>query len=223
MANLTNNPETTCESLCSSIPEVLPEVLPNRGPAVPGVAPAALPPGRQSTGKAGAGNRVRNRQAEKAALDARMVPVGTAGRMAEHVRKHVSRLRSRLGDCVLAARGVITPVEQLAINQACRWEMVAQLALAWLRRDEDKLDPNQRLQHANSFANATTNRDKAVDRLRIGGDVKDDLAAFYANRERQATETSAAGFEGSKMAAADTLEHSEAPGAFPAASGEVSR
>ncbi len=155
----------------------------------PSATPAPLP-GQQSGGKHGNGKRVRNPEAKKAARIARCgLTLGSCGKVAEQARRSVGVFRKVLEQSVLQVRGVISIPDVLSINTAARWELHAQMATAFMRRDEEKLSATERLAHSSAIANAATQRDKAVDRLRLPGSsaeaAGETLKDFYAGLAKQ--------------------------------------
>lgn len=169
------------------------------GMCAPREQPLPQPPSatsrRQASGKRGSSGRVRNLEAEKAARIARCgLTLGSCGKVAEQARRSVGVFRKVLEQCVLQAHGVIAIPAVLAINTAARWELHAQMTTAFLRRDEATLSASERLAHSAAIANAATQRDKAVERLRLPGSTVEasggTLADFYASLEQQAQQAS---------------------------------
>lgn len=75
--------------------------------------------------------------------------------------------RRALEDAVFAVRGEVCVADAMQINAACEWEKVRQLASRWLRISFEVLKPADRLNYLRESARATTERNKAIEALKI--------------------------------------------------------
>lgn len=92
----------------------------------------------------------------------------------QHVEQACNLLRRQLEDAVIASKGEVSLTDAAAILTATKWERHSQLALRWLRVAE-KLTPTEQLTFSREVARASTERDKAIERLRLDRDSRDTL------------------------------------------------
>jgi hypothetical protein len=85
----------------------------------------------------------------------------------ERIGRDLSEVRRSLEDAVVLVRGVVTAGEALAISAACEWERHRRLALRWLRVDFDAMDLPTRLTFSREAARAASERNRAIDGLKL--------------------------------------------------------
>lgn len=107
--------------------------------------------------------------------------LGSLGDSQARVETDAYSYRRTLEEACLEANGEITLVHAHAIDAATRWMRHGQLALAWLREHEPKMDHAQRLAYSKAIAEAADRRDKSVERLKLDRDAEDVAANFYAS------------------------------------------
>ena len=140
-------------------------------------APAKATPARDSTpkphfgrgqpanysGKPGrSGPPVGNSNALRHGLKAGKLP-----KDAKHIEYQTNDLRRTLEAAVMAVRGEVTIPDAAAIQTAMKWERHGALCLRWLRIEEDKLKPEQKMNFSREIARASAERDKAIAALKL--------------------------------------------------------
>lgn len=90
--------------------------------------------------------------------------------------------RRALEDAVELAHGRIEFAAALSINTAARWERHSLLAMRWLREHGERMDDAQRLAYSREIARASTERDKAVERLKLQPEAQLTIAATLYGR-----------------------------------------
>ena len=102
----------------------------------------------------------------------------------QYIEHQMNRLRRELEDATMKAKGRIDLADAANIQTAVKWERHGALCLRWLRIEGDNLKPLERLQFSREIARASTERDKAVERLDLGRDpVELAIARLYAPDE----------------------------------------
>jgi hypothetical protein len=76
---------------------------------------------------------------------------------------------------VLAGGGQLGVVEAAFIQTALRWERHAQLAQRWLRKEASSLSATERLNYSQAIAQASSNRDRCLERLGLVVAKKEDV------------------------------------------------
>jgi hypothetical protein len=103
-----------------------------------------------------------NRSAMRHGLRSPRWPAGC-----ERQQRENNNLRRALEDLVLSVRGELTVIDSAKINSVCEYEKVRQLASRWLRIEFDNLKAGERLNYLRESARATTERNKAIEALKI--------------------------------------------------------
>lgn len=106
--------------------------------------------------------------------------IGTLPKSMHRIERNVIAFRRLIEAAVLDARGEIAVMDAALIQSACRHETHAQLAQRWLRLHADTLDAGQRLAYSKAVADASTARDKCLERLKLTHDAADAYAALFA-------------------------------------------
>lgn len=96
---------------------------------------------------------------------------GQLPRHCKYIEWRCNEFRRGLEQAVLDLRGSINITDAARINSATRWEVHAGLAFHWLTKEMDKLTPEQRLSFSRDVANASSNRDKCIEALKLNVDV----------------------------------------------------
>jgi len=96
------------------------------------------------------------------------------------VRKVANALRRTIEQAVLARHGEIDLLQAAWISSAVRWECHGLLCQRWLRIEHQKLSAADRLSYSREVARASSERDKCLERLKVGKpDLKDWWQDFY--------------------------------------------
>ena len=137
--------------------------------------PSEVTPKRQRGGQPGNANALRH--------GVRAVRLNLASQPAKlkRVERAVNEFRRLIEAAVLDTHGEIGVYQAALIQSACRHETHAMLAARWLRLSGDALKPEQRLAYSKAVADASTARDKCLERLKLDADAAaaDSLAAYY--------------------------------------------
>jgi hypothetical protein len=101
------------------------------------------------------------------------------------VENRLNAFRRQLEDQILALRGEITLLDAANIQTAIRWERHGCLAQHWLRKAGTKLKPMDQLNFSREIARASTERDRALERLSLVKDTTQDAidALYIESRE----------------------------------------
>lgn len=91
------------------------------------------------------------------------------------VERSANQFRKMLEKAVVEACGEIDLTAALAINTAAKWHRHSDLALRWLRDHGDRMDDAERLKYSREVARASAERDKAVERLRLSTDQRNEM------------------------------------------------
>jgi hypothetical protein len=94
---------------------------------------------------------------------------------AKYIEYRLNDFRLKLEDAVLAQRGEVTLMDAACIQTCLRWERHSALALRWLVKAGDTLDPVTRLHFSREIAKASTERDKSLAMLKLGRDQHNDV------------------------------------------------
>ncbi len=122
------------------------------------------------TPKVDRGGQAGNANALRHGLRAVRLNLGSMPAKLKRVERSVNEFRRLIEAATIDAHGEIGVLQAAYIQSACRHETASQLAARWLRLNGDSLDPNQRLAYIKAAADASTNRDKCLERLKL--DVK---------------------------------------------------
>lgn len=98
----------------------------------------------------------------------------------QRVGRRLNEFRRSLCQAVECVAGEITLVAAASIDSACHWQRHLLLAARWLRMQHDELSPTERLSFSREIARAASERDKAIERLRLERDPQSEIEAFYA-------------------------------------------
>jgi len=90
---------------------------------------------------------------------------GALPRGCGYVQRSIIRFRVALEQAVQDAGGKIGVLEAALIQSALRWERHALLAQRWLRREADSMTATDRLAYSKAVADASSQRDRCLDRL----------------------------------------------------------
>ena len=107
-----------------------------------------------------------NKNALRHGLSSLRGPVGTAT-----ITRSIGMMQRSLEAAVLKARATVEVSDAALIQTACRWEWHSQLAARWLRVAFGELTYDERLRYSRETARASSERDKAIGQLRLGGDM----------------------------------------------------
>lgn len=131
-------------------------------------------------GKPGNGNAVRH------GLDANLRHGLVGGKLpkgCQYIEKRVNSLRRQVERIVLETKGQISFTDSANINSILKWERHGLLANHWLREQNEKLSPLERLKFSETIAKASDNRDRAIKALKLERDTNEDiLNTLYAKR-----------------------------------------
>jgi hypothetical protein len=121
-----------------------------------------------------------NRNALRHGLKSGKLPAGC-----QYVENRLNAFRRQLEDQILALRGEITLLDAANIQTAIRWERHGCLAQLWLRMAGTKLKPMDQLNFSREIARASTERDRALERLSLVKDTTQDAidALYIESRE----------------------------------------
>lgn len=100
-----------------------------------------------------------------------------------HIENAVNSLRRVVELAVIEAHGEISVYHAALIQSAARWETHAMLVRRWLMDNIETLSPAERLAHSKAISEASTARDKCLERLGLHqtkGDGWADLAVSLA-------------------------------------------
>jgi hypothetical protein len=111
-----------------------------------------------------------NRNGIRHGLKASQLP-----RDCKYIEVRLNGFRRQLEDAVLEAKREITMVDAACIQTCLRWERHAALAQRWLTKASDTLKPLERLKFSEAIAKASTERDRALQALKIDRDAKDGI------------------------------------------------
>ena len=100
-------------------------------------------------------------------IDRHGLILGELPKRVKQVQLYGTRLRKSLEQIVLTHKGRLTIIDQAHITTACRWERHAQLANRWMGEKYEELSILDRLQLSKAVADASTNRDKALEKLQL--------------------------------------------------------
>lgn len=96
------------------------------------------------------------------------------------IERAVNQFRRLIEAAVTETHGVVSVYHAALIQSACRHETHAMMAKRWLRLTGDELDANQRLTYSKAVADASTARDKCLERLGLDAKSGDAFDAYYA-------------------------------------------
>lgn len=113
-------------------------------------------------------------------LTAKVSTVGVLPTGLSRVARRVKEFVQTLEDLVFATHGEITARHSLVIQSAGRWEQASCLAHRWLSEHFETMSHSERLSYAEGIAKFSTNRDRAVEKLRLDVDTKSALESLYA-------------------------------------------
>lgn len=117
-----------------------------------------------------------NRNAMRHGLSAGNLPSD-----ARYIENRMNAFRRQLEDLVLAAKGQVTLMDAALIQTVLKHERHGMLAQRWLRLEEKKLKPLERLNFSREITKAAERRDKALLQLKLDRDViKDQWKAIDA-------------------------------------------
>ena len=80
----------------------------------------------------------------------------------KYIESQINSLRRQLEDALMEARGEVSLTDAATIQTVCKWERHGALALRWLRLEQDKLKPVERLMFSREIARASAERDKSI-------------------------------------------------------------
>jgi hypothetical protein len=112
----------------------------------------------------------KNRNSIRHGLKASQLPTGC-----KYIEVRLNSFRRQLEDGVLAAKGAVSMVDAACIQTCMRWERHAALAQRWLVKAGDSLKPVERLKFSEAIAKASSERDRALQALKIERDAKDSI------------------------------------------------
>lgn len=137
--------------------------------------PVAGPAPREKAGR----SKPRDRAADVQRSGRRFhLTLGELSASLGNVTRTLRGFRMGLEEQVIAAHGgSISLAHAAAINTACRWERHAMLCHRWLSGEMDKLDVEKRAQLSRQIADASANRDKAIERLGLAATASSDIWA----------------------------------------------
>jgi hypothetical protein len=90
---------------------------------------------------------------------------GNLPRGCAYVVRIVNQYRAAVESAVIEAHGKIDVYHASLIQTVCRWERHALLCQRWMRKEGDKLTPEQRLTFSRDLARASSERDKTLKAL----------------------------------------------------------
>jgi hypothetical protein len=96
------------------------------------------------------------------------LPSGTS-----HIAGRLNALRRELGRLVEARHGDVSLYHAAVIDGAVKWERLAQLAGRWLRKEGEKLSPQEKLSFAEKIAKAAVERNRAIATLGLDRSIAD--------------------------------------------------
>ncbi|MDZ4688508.1 MAG: hypothetical protein SH850_25825 [Planctomycetaceae bacterium] len=108
-----------------------------------------------------------------------MLTLGSVPSGASYVGKLLHRFRRDVEAAVLERNGLLTLLDQAAINTALRWERHALLSQRWLCKHAETMNHDQRLAYSREIARASDHRDRALRELGLKP-REDDLTALYS-------------------------------------------
>ncbi|HWB13415.1 MAG TPA: hypothetical protein VFE62_12300 [Gemmataceae bacterium] len=107
--------------------------------------------------------------------------LGKLPREMVRIERAVNQFRLLIEAAVVEAHGQISVYHAALIQSACRHETHSMMAKRWLRLQDECLDHNQRLAYSKAIADASTARDKCLEKLGLqpggAGDAYDDYLA----------------------------------------------
>lgn len=111
----------------------------------------------------------------------------TAGKLprgAAYIARISGVFRTSLEAAVIDHKTQISLHDAAVIQTAVRWERHSQLAQRWLRKEFDRLTPDQKLHYSREVARASAERDRCLRLLGLGeSKVSDPWAQFDAWRD----------------------------------------
>jgi hypothetical protein len=124
-----------------------------------------------------------NRNSIRHGLKASQLPAGC-----KYIEIRLNGFRRQLEDAVIEAKREVTMVDAGIIQTAMRWERHAALAQRWLAKAGDTLKPLERLKFSEAIARASTERDRALQQLKIDRDARDGIIEALYTRHLPAPE-----------------------------------
>jgi hypothetical protein len=98
------------------------------------------------------------------------------------IERAVNSFRRVLEGAVIQTHGCVNLIHAALINSASRHETHALRVQRWLRLNSDSLDANQRLAYSKAIADASTARDRCLERLGLDGNGADAFEDYYRER-----------------------------------------
>jgi hypothetical protein len=137
-------------------------------------------------------NRIGNRNAVRHGLRSGSLPKGCA-----YVKRECDEMRRAIEEAVASLNdGDVSLYQAALIQSTMRWERHALLAQRWLRDAVEQMDHQERLAYSRDIAKASAERDKCLEKLGLGKEVKDLLDVLYVDTEPHAASCPACGGEG---------------------------
>lgn len=123
----------------------------------------------------------------------------------KRIERSVNEFRRVIEAAVVAAHGSIGVYQAALVQSACRHETHSLMVQRWLRLNVDVLSHDQRLSYSKAAADASTARDKCLERLRLDA-TAGDIADWLYSDDPEPTEPEA---EPTNETAADGRTESE--------------
>lgn len=116
------------------------------------------------------GAQVGNRNGLRSGLsvgDQKRVVLGRLPKGCGSIRAYTTALTNRLVALLVQARGGVSPLDAMVVDEIVRWEQHYLLAARWLRVNYTEMAPGERLNHSKQMAQATKERNRCLRELNL--------------------------------------------------------